>query len=167
MFLYLKKFITGLILTIQEKSFRQAAGFLRIYDGKEKLDSTWIHPESYPLAKTFLRKIKMNVLDVGTTRLKTATENFIDEEEDETMKMIRSAFEKKEEDLRKGRDLILRHSILKPQDLKVNSKVDGLVMNTTSFGSFVSGWKYKLFCFSRVSLTRQFVNLSKLTVPLM
>ena len=84
----------------------------------------------------------MNVLDVGTTRLKTATENFLGEEEDETMKMIRSAFEMKEEDLRKGRDLILRHSILKPQDLKVNSKVDGLVMNTTSFGSFVSGWKY-------------------------
>ena len=85
----------------------------------------------------FLRKIKMSVSDVGTAKLKSTTEAFSAEEEDEVMKMIRSAFEMKEEDVRKGKDLILRRAILKPQDLKVNSIVDGLVMNTTSFGSFV------------------------------
>ena len=85
----------------------------------------------------FLRKIKMSVSDIGTTKLKKTTETFSAEKEDEVMKMIRSAFEMKEEDVRKGKDLILRRAILKPQDLKVNSTVDGLVMNTTSFGSFV------------------------------
>lgn len=79
----------------------------------------------------------MTVSDIGTTKLKSTTEAFSAEEEDEVMKMIRSAFEMKEEDVRKGKDLILRRAILKPQDLKVNSIVDGLVMNTTSFGSFV------------------------------
>lgn len=37
------------------KAYEQCAGFLRIYDGDEILDSTNIHPESYKIAKTILK----------------------------------------------------------------------------------------------------------------
>ena len=37
-----------------EKRFTQAAGFLKITDGADPLDATWIHPESYPLARQIL-----------------------------------------------------------------------------------------------------------------
>ena len=90
---------------IGAKSFKQAAGFLRIYDGDNKLDQTWIHPESYDLAKKVLKKMRMTVEDVGTERLLKAVqrETFDDIASDkEALSMIIDAFKNNEEDVRKG-----------------------------------------------------------------
>ena len=87
------------------KSFKQAAGFLRVYGGDNKLDQTWIHPESYHLAKKVLRKLKMKIEDIGTDRLNLAASRVTPEDfdiEEETAKMIIDAFRNCEEDVRKG-----------------------------------------------------------------
>src|SRR5262245_33767608 len=42
---------------IGQATFTQAAGFLKIRDGDEPLDGTWIHPESYPLAQQVLARL--------------------------------------------------------------------------------------------------------------
>jgi uncharacterized protein len=43
------------------KAFEQSAGFLRIYGGSNPLDATAIHPESYPVAQTLLKKAELNL----------------------------------------------------------------------------------------------------------
>jgi uncharacterized protein len=94
---------------IGAKSFKQCSGFLRIYDGSEKLDSTWIHPESYPLAKSILKKLGFSSKDIGSTELRQASEkNFEDVVEKlgvkdkDNLEFVRSAIEQREEDVRKG-----------------------------------------------------------------
>jgi uncharacterized protein len=47
-----------------EKSFEQAAGFLRIRDGDNPLDASAVHPESYPLVERILADIKKGIRDV-------------------------------------------------------------------------------------------------------
>ena len=136
---------------IGPKSFQQAAGFLRIYNGDEKLDATWIHPESYPIAKKLLKSLKSTTSDIGTQKLKKISEaNFekilTKNISTENVEMIKSAFELKEDDLRKGRDITFRKHLIELRNLKIGETVLGQVMNTTSFGSFVDiglgqGWK--------------------------
>lgn len=136
---------------IGPKSFQQAAGFLRIYNGAEKLDSTWIHPESYDLAKKFIKRLNSSTVKIGTANLIKKSEecssdimaDLISECENDksvtkdNLKMIQSAFEQREDNLRTGRDIIFRKTLLERNDLKINHEVIGQVMNTTSFGSFV------------------------------
>ena len=40
-----------------EKRYTQAAGFLKLPDGADPLDATWIHPESYPVARQILAEL--------------------------------------------------------------------------------------------------------------
>ena len=47
-----------------EKAFEQSAGFLRVADGKEPLDNTGIHPESYALVKKMARSIGAEVAEL-------------------------------------------------------------------------------------------------------
>jgi len=47
-----------------EKTFEQAAGFLRIMDGNDPLDASAVHPESYPLVQTILADIKQDIKGV-------------------------------------------------------------------------------------------------------
>ena len=48
------------------KSFEQCAGFLRIYEGSEPLDTTNIHPESYKVAKRILNECNIDLLHDST-----------------------------------------------------------------------------------------------------
>ncbi|MEE2827363.1 MAG: helix-hairpin-helix domain-containing protein, partial [Planctomycetota bacterium] len=47
-----------------DATFIQSAGFLRIRDGDQPLDSTAIHPESYPLAETLIQKVNANLAEL-------------------------------------------------------------------------------------------------------
>ncbi len=47
-----------------EKTFQQAAGFLRIVGGDEPLDASGVHPETYPLVEKILSDHQLNVADV-------------------------------------------------------------------------------------------------------
>lgn len=62
------------VKSIGEKSFEQCAGFIRIdpitADVKSNqfnmLDSTWIHPESYDVARKLIKKLNLQINDIGT-----------------------------------------------------------------------------------------------------
>ena len=64
---------------IGPKSFQQAAGFLRIFGGMERLDATWIHPESYPVAKSILRQLKLSSKDIGSEKFRKISETKMQE----------------------------------------------------------------------------------------
>ena len=128
---------------IGAKAFEQAAGFLRIKDGKEPLDVTSIHPESYKLAKGILKKYSN--LNLGSKELKEALEK-------EDVKEIASEYESDvytvsdiiknlSEPLRDYRDdyegPILKSDILDINNLYVGQKLQGVVRNVVDFGAFV------------------------------
>lgn len=127
------------------KSFEQAVGFLRILDGKNPLDKTSIHPESYDLAQKLLKEINATVDDIGTDIIKlkisqhtpsslaTALNAGIHTVED-----ILLAFKAPLRDPRDEVDApILKSDVLKLEDLKVGMELQGTVRNVVDFGVFV------------------------------
>ena len=61
------------------KVYEQAIGFMRIIDGKNPLDRTSIHPESYDAAKKLLDIMGFSVNDIGSEKLKSSLNIDIDE----------------------------------------------------------------------------------------
>ena len=123
-------------------TFEQCAGFIRIFNGKNPLEITGVHPESYTKAEQLLEKI-------GAT-----TKDLLDKEKLETIKekLSRVNLEIGEltlkdiiDDLSKpGRDPreempkpILRTDILKIEDLQEGMTLTGTVRNVIDFGAFV------------------------------
>lgn len=51
-----------------EKAFEQSAGFLRIPDGKNPLDNSAVHPESYPIVERMAKDLKCSVADLITDK---------------------------------------------------------------------------------------------------
>lgn len=127
---------------IGAKSYKQAAGFLRIFSGKNKLDGTWIHPESYHLAAKVLKQLKMNEDDIGSSQLKRAIQRETNFESlkapPEILSMILDAFRKDEEDVRDGRVVQLRREVIQIGQLRVGAQFSGHVTNSTTFGCFVN-----------------------------
>lgn len=128
---------------IGAKAFQQAAGFLRIKDGKEALDMTSIHPESYKLAKNILLEHKG--LALGSEELKEALAN-------DDVKALASKYESDvytvsdiiknlSEPLRDYRDdyaePILKSDKLDINNLSIGEKLQGVVRNVVDFGAFV------------------------------
>ena len=128
---------------IGAKAFQQAAGFLRIKDGKEALDMTSIHPESYNLAKNILMEHKG--LALGSEELKEALVN-------DDVKSLASKYESDvytvadiiknlSEPLRDYRDdyagPILKSDKLDINNLSIGEKLQGVVRNVVDFGAFV------------------------------
>lgn len=128
---------------IGAKAFQQAAGFLRIKDGKEALDMTSIHPESYKLAKNILMEHKG--LALGSEELKEALAN-------DDVKALASKYESDvytvsdiiknlSEPLRDYRDdyagPILKSDKLDINNLSIGEKLQGVVRNVVDFGAFV------------------------------
>ena len=127
------------------KAYEQAIGFLRIPDGKNILDNTGIHPESYSIVKGLLKEINISEKDLGT---KEATERLnyvaIDQLADtldigkETLEDVRKSL------LQPGRDMrdempapLLRQDVLSMEDLKAGMELQGTVRNVVDFGAFV------------------------------
>lgn len=131
-----------------DKAFEQSAGFLRIREGKNPLDASAIHPESYPIAKALLSKAGLK----ADTPLK---------EREQPLKQLRASQSIHElakelgagvptlEDIfeqliRPGRDPredmpapILRSDVLKMEDLKPGMTLNGTVRNVVDFGAFI------------------------------
>ena len=127
------------------KTYEQAIGFMRILDGKDPLDATPIHPESYPEVKKLLDSIGLTSADVGTDKM---TESLKDLPVKETAKelglgelTLRDIIESL---MKPGRDLrdelpkpLLKKDILKLEDLKAGMELQGTVRNVVDFGAFV------------------------------
>jgi len=127
------------------KAYEQAVGFLRILNGKNPLDITGIHPESYPLAKKLLKELEITASDLGdpTLKIKTARVNKAELAEKfeagiNTVEDILDAFIAPLRDPRDDVEApILRSDILKLDDLKIGMELMGTVRNVIDFGVFV------------------------------
>lgn len=130
------------------KAFEQSAGFLRVRDGKEAMDASAIHPESYKVAKAVMKKsgitLKMSIDDRkhALDRLKRETPlQTLAAELDCGVPTLEDIFEQL---IRPGRDPredlpapILRSDVLSMEDLQEGMLLKGTVRNVVDFGSFI------------------------------
>ena len=130
-------------------AFEQCAGFIRIFDGKNPLETTAVHPESYEVAEKLLNKIGFNKEDlINKDKLKEIKEklahlninNTAKELEigEMTLKDIISELSKPGRDPRDEMPKpVLRADVLKFEDLREGQILTGTVRNVTDFGAFV------------------------------
>ena len=130
-------------------AFEQCAGFIRIFDGKNPLEITAVHPESYDVAEKLLKKIgydksdlvdkeKLNQIKAHLSALNV--ENTAKELEvgELTLKDIIEELSKPGRDPRDEMPKpILRSDVLKFEDLKEGMILTGTVRNVIDFGAFV------------------------------
>ena len=128
------------------KAFEQCAGFLRIKGGKNPLDATGVHPESYPATEKLLARLGYRMEDVAAGNLKGISGKIRDyarlAEELEigeiTLKDIVKELEKPGRDPREEMPKpILRSDVLDMKDLKPGMILKGTVRNVIDFGAFV------------------------------
>ena len=130
---------------LSDKIFTQAIGFLRVNEGSNILDTTSIHPESYPLTLKLLELIDMNISNIGTSELIKRLDN-IDinkkiEELNTDIYTLTDIIESLKKPNRDPRDEIpgpiLKSDILELKDLKIGMKLQGTIRNVAPFGAFV------------------------------
>ncbi len=127
------------------KAFEQCAGFLKIRDGKEVLDYTSVHPESYDAAKKLLKKYGFTSEDILNSKVnlkKTVGDlKAVAEEigtDAITLKDIISELEKPGRDPRDEMPKpVLKSDVLDFDDLKEGMELKGTVRNVIDFGAFV------------------------------
>ena len=128
------------------KAFEQCAGFLRINDGKEPLDMTSVHPESYEATKKLLESIGYSSKDITVVGLNGISKKITDFKKvsDEigigeiTLKDIVKELEKPGRDPRdEMQKPILRTDVMEMEDLKEGMILKGTVRNVIDFGAFV------------------------------
>lgn len=126
------------------KAFENCAGFLRIPDGKEALDNTAVHPESYPIAKEILKrfaseedaKTKENLKKLSQDDLKGLSETLnvgLPTLLDIVKELIQPSRDPREE----AKTANLTEGVTDIKDLKVGSIMEGTIRNVTGFGFFV------------------------------
>lgn len=126
------------------KVYEQAIGFMRIIDGKNPLDRTSIHPESYDAVKKLLDIMGFSINDIGSEKLKSSLNIDIDEYSKKlgidkyTLKDIIDSLASPERDPRDEMPKpILRSDVLHIEDLHVGDKLQGTVRNVVDFGLFI------------------------------
>ncbi len=130
------------------KAFEQCAGFLRITGGKQVLDGTSVHPESYAAAQALLEACGYKLKDVAAgaltelpERVKTLGESKLAEQCGIGVPTLRDIVR---ELLKPGRDPrdelpppLLRTDVLEMEDLQSGMRLSGTVRNVIDFGAFV------------------------------
>ncbi len=127
------------------KAFEQCAGFLRIRDGKEPLDYTSVHPESYVAAKALLKKYGFATKDIisGDVKLSKEIRDFekVSEEIETDVITLKDMIAEMEKPGRDPRDEmpkpVLKSDVLDFDDLKEGMELNGTVRNVIDFGAFV------------------------------
>lgn len=130
---------------IGPKAFEQAAGFLRIEDGKEMLDRTSIHPESYKAARCVLKALQIDETMMGTKEAKeivaSCDRKALSEQagiDSYTLNDILDSIQQPLRDYRDQNDApVLRKDVLEMEDLHIGDKLQGTVRNVVDFGAFV------------------------------
>ena len=128
------------------KAFEQCAGFLRIQNGKNPLDTTSVHPESYEAAEKLLKKQGFTTEDICAGKLAGLSLTIKDYEKlaeeleigEITLRDIVKELEKPGRDPRDEMPKpILRTDVLEMKDLKEGMILKGTVRNVIDFGAFV------------------------------
>lgn len=139
-----------------DKVYQQCAGFLRISNGKNPLDNTGVHPESYEMTMKLIEKLGYSKEDIQQGKLRNVEEGILQyrkasslesalkEIADEleiglpTLKDIIQEIKKPGRDPREEMPKpIFRSDVLKMEDLKLDMIMTGTVRNVVDFGAFV------------------------------
>ena len=136
---------TELEKVLTPKTYEQAIGFLRIVDGKNILDETGIHPESYSVTLKLLDKLNFSIADVGSKKLieelNSLNINTVAQELNTDTYTLEDIVKCLKNPLRDPRDEmpkpLLKSDILHLEDLKVGMKLQGTVRNVAPFGVFI------------------------------
>ncbi|MBR5516984.1 MAG: RNA-binding transcriptional accessory protein [Firmicutes bacterium] len=139
-----------------EKAFNQCAGFLRIADGKNPLDATSVHPESYGAANAMMEKLGVNAEDIRTGGDKTIEDKIKAEYKaknlskaiaqmaaelgvgEMTLADIVEEMKKPARDPREDAPpVVFRNDVKSFDDLKIDMEMTGTVRNVVDFGAFV------------------------------
>jgi uncharacterized protein len=125
-----------------DKTFQQAAGFLRIMQGDNPLDSSAVHPEAYPLVEKILanQKVELTQLIGNKELLKNINaDQFLNDQYGlPTIKDVLSELEKPGRDPRPHfKTATFKDGIEDIKDLKPGMILEGVVSNVTNFGAFV------------------------------
>lgn len=123
------------------KVFEQAAGFLRVLNGKVFLDSTGIHPERYSAIRDMAQDLSVNINELvgeGAKKLLTARTKWAAIVGEFTFDDMLKELEKPGRDPRDPFKVFqFREDIFEVKDLKEGLICPGLVTNVTNFGAFV------------------------------
>ncbi|MEG1705420.1 MAG: Tex family protein [Clostridia bacterium] len=122
-------------------AFVQCAGFLKVLESKNILDSTMVHPESYDIAEKVLKIVDVQDIKDLPSRLETVN---IDKMASDLNVGILTLTDIINELKKPGRDIrddvpkiVVKSDILKIEDLKIDMLLSGTVRNVTAFGAFV------------------------------
>ena len=130
-------------------AFEQCAGFLRIMNGKDPLDNTPVHPESYKIAEALLKEAGYTLKDLTKreklleiTEALSTMDSKAEAEKlnagEPTVRDIIGALIKPGRDPREDvPPPLTRQNILKLSDLQIGSILTGTIQNVTDFGAFV------------------------------
>jgi uncharacterized protein len=131
------------------KTFEQAAGFLRIADGKDPLDNTAVHPESYPLARQILQLVDHSEQDLRDRETLAQIREKLKKLDPKAVAQSLEAGEPTVRDIidalgQPGRDPrdelpapLFRADVLSLEDLRPGMVLQGTVQNVVDFGAFV------------------------------
>ncbi|MEQ8534398.1 MAG: Tex family protein, partial [Imperialibacter sp.] len=124
-----------------EKAYEQAAGFLRIRDGKNVLDTSAVHPERYNLVQQMAKDLGCGVTDLMTSnelRRKLDLKKYVSEEVGlPTLTDIIEELAKPGRDPRESFEVFsFTDGVNEIADLKMGMKLTGIVTNVTKFGAF-------------------------------
>ena len=126
------------------KAYENAAGFLRIPDGKEPLDNTAVHPESYPIAKEILKEVKGS--DDATTKenLKKLTDQDIKAMAERLevgvptlSDIIHELIQPSRDPRENAKTAHLTEGVTDIKDIQKGAIMEGTIRNVTGFGFFV------------------------------
>ncbi|MCY0388070.1 Tex family protein [Robbsia sp. Bb-Pol-6] len=125
-----------------DKTFEQAAGFLRINAGKNPLDGCAVHPEAYPVVERMLAKIGRTAGELLGNRDLLASispREFVDERFGlPTVRDILAELEKPGRDPRpEFKTAAFREGVEKVSDLEAGMILEGVVTNVAAFGAFI------------------------------
>ncbi len=129
-----------------DKAFLQSAGFLRIKDGENPLDSTAVHPESYYIVEKMMNSMQVQLDELLREKERKKKfldfikpEDFVDEKAGlPTITDILQELDKPGRDPREEFDLFeFDESIKDIEDLHEGMVLPGIVTNITAFGAFV------------------------------
>ena len=125
-----------------DKAFEQAAGFLRIRNGKHPLDASAVHPERYPLVERMAKDLGVEVtqlMDDSNLRKQIDLKKYISDEvglptlNDIMLELAKPGLDPREQ----FETFSFTDGVNAISDLKVGMKLPGIVTNITNFGAFV------------------------------
>ena len=130
---------------LNDKTYEQAIGFLRILNGSNVLDTTSIHPESYDITIKLLDYLNLKIDLIGTEEIKEKLSKINVNEISKILNVDKYTLEDIIDALikpnRDPRDMhskpLLKKDVLKLEDLKEGMKLQGTVRNVVDFGAFV------------------------------